>query len=78
MGPRTYGRGMMQTHTWKMHPGPSHRWVTALEMVNIVGYILLRAGDGGDPSTLEECSKEKLPRWQPEGCSHGAQKMYGS
>jgi len=48
-------------------------------MVNTVGYILLRAEDGGDPSTLEGRSKEMLlPRWQPEGCSHGAQKMYGS
>lgn len=69
---------MIQTQTWEMLPGPSHRGATALEMVNIAGCILLRAGDGGDPSTLEECSKEMLPRWQPEGCSHRAQKMYGS
>lgn len=47
-------------------------------MVNIVGYILLKAGDGGDPSALEECSEEMLPRWQPEGHSHRAQETCGS
>lgn len=77
-GSRTWGRGMMQAPTWEMLPGPTCRRVTGLETVNVFGCIWLRAGDAKDPPSLEERSEEMLPRWQPEGCSHGAQKMHAS